>query len=350
MYPGRRSRDEVALIDRTGDQTTILAIDERPTRDDSHFAVLPGVHKITLGIEAGRVAENSQHYDAWAPPPVTVCFRARKGHTYAVRLDLQGTRSRPQILDREDGGEVQARTIDSPAADCPSDDDGADAASTVAAGEEEQGDAGPAPAPAVYESPAAPPAKRKQPVPRLARAGTGVVMELGAAFGGDDLVTAVFSNGESDTLTAGGGVLLLLGGEWTPFRSRKFHGLGFGLRAGLKYDSVGASNGKISLMRFPVLASVHGLIHFHRGFFALGRVGVEKDFRPVLSGEGDARLSSVTFANRLGVFVESGFYWQTGWDTGFGLSVRYTWMEYGFASAQLDASSVALVGTFHVSL
>jgi len=73
MYDGpTRSRQEVALIDRVGSQTRILAIDGRPGHGDSHFAVLPGIHTLTLVFEGYGEGERS---DGTSLPPLTVCFR-----------------------------------------------------------------------------------------------------------------------------------------------------------------------------------------------------------------------------------------------------------------------------------
>jgi hypothetical protein len=83
---------------------------------------------------------------------------------------------------------------------------------------------------------------------------------------------------------------------------------------------------------------------------ALGTGRVEKDLRPALSGEGDAYFGGITLTSKLGGLGEGGLYWQISRDLGFGLTTRYTWLKYSYASALLDASNLALLATFHVAL
>lgn len=92
------------------------------------------------------------------------------------------------------------------------------------------------------------------------RAGTGITAELGMLFGGDDLATATFTNGENSSLPAGSGMSLSLGAQWTPLWIGNAVGIGLGGSLGYKENSINASNGSVTLSRYPLVAALHAII------------------------------------------------------------------------------------------
>jgi hypothetical protein len=214
-------------------------------------------------------------------------------------------------------------------------------------GDSEEGATEPAP----YETPgpAGPPIEPSRKS-NLDRAGTGAGLEFGLAGGGDDLVTATYADGHEATMAAGGLLLVALNAEWTPIRTRAHHGFGVGLSGGIKYNSLGASNGSVRFLRFPVIASAHALWHVKQKHFFLTRAGLEKDLAPTLSGDGLAAGLNLGLSSHIGALGEAGIYWQAARDLGIDLKVRYTWIEYRYGRATIDGSSVAFLATVHVPL
>ena len=103
--------------------------------------------------------------------------------------------------------------------------------------------------------------------------GSGLTAGVGFCFGGESLYTVSFLNAPDRNLNAGRGVLVTVGGLWTPLWIDDQFGFGAGASAGWKYDSIEASNGAVSLTRFPLTATAHSLS------LAVGRAsGYEHEF------------------------------------------------------------------------
>jgi hypothetical protein len=126
---------------------------------------------------------------------------------------------------------------------------------------------------------------------------------LGVTGGGSTLATVNYTNGTSQNISAGSGVMLYVGGE-APL------GTLVNLQAtfGYHFDTTHATNGDVTFSRYPidVIAQVPVTDRFRLG------VGVEFINNPKLSGSGIANVTTTQFDSAVGVLVE-GEYRFTSW-------------------------------------
>lgn len=173
----------------------------------------------------------------------------------------------------------------------------------------------------------------------------GMMVELGAGGGGDDLVTVTLSDGSRQTLSAGDGVAVSVGLMVTPLWLGDRLGAGVTATAGYKGMSVGGSNGGIGLGRFPVTAAIHVLPRFAQRWFFLIRGGIDQETNVSLSGSGIASGVEHGLRATLGAFGEAGVYnildtpEQRGASS---LTLRYTKLTYTAEGGSADGSSVML--------
>lgn len=128
---------------------------------------------------------------------------------------------------------------------------------------------------------------------------------LGMAFGGTVLARARLSNGEERELAAGDGTMLTLTGGITPLWTET---VGFGISAemGWKRDAVTASNGEISLERFPLLLTAHVLVHAEGPSYLMLLAGIQSDFGINLDG-GSFFSADYTLKTGLGIVGALGY-------------------------------------------
>ena len=151
------------------------------------------------------------------------------------------------------------------------------------------------------------------------------LVEFALEAGGDDVVTLVFEDGDTQTLTAGqggtlaGGVLL-----------RPAPGSPIGLRAtaGYKFLLNASDNASVRITRIPVEAVAS---------YTFGP-GVEIGAGPVLhlatSLNGDGFVDDIDFGTAVGGTVEAGYKW---------IALTYTAIQYTTEDdAEVDASNVGL--------
>jgi len=176
--------------------------------------------------------------------------------------------------------------------------------------------------------------------------GTGVGLELGLAFGGDELARVDLSNGESDTIRAGDGLAVSVLGSWTPIWSGDDLGIGFGGSLGLRYKSVSASNGNVSFTRVPAAVFAQLLPRLGDMWFLLVRGGVVKDLMTSLSGGGAAGGLNADLDSGFGAFGDAGVYWATNQHAGLGFTVRYTHLNLSYQGAPIaaDGFTIAFAG------
>jgi hypothetical protein len=141
------------------------------------------------------------------------------------------------------------------------------------------------------------------------------LLKAGVDLGGDAMVTAVFANGETETIRAnegfymGGGAAII-----DAARNMEYH-----LSLAYKVAAVDASNGDIDWTRFPLEA-----LAFYR--FARGRAGAGLVYHisPKLEGSGVVGGLDVKFKNALGAVLQAD--WRITEKIAAGL--RYTILEY----------------------
>ena len=178
---------------------------------------------------------------------------------------------------------------------------------------------------------AAAPIAGAQSRPMVGVSGSRVGFELQSDFdfGGDDLATVSFTNGRSQDVKAGQGVVLSVGAHFRPVDTTPFD-----LQAlvGYKYVTTAASNADIKVTR--VVLQLIGDYQFNNGAY-LG-AGVVQHSGTKLDGDGFFR--NVEFDDATGFVVESGWRW---------VGLHYTNIKYGNAFVKnIDASHVGLRFTF----
>lgn len=154
------------------------------------------------------------------------------------------------------------------------------------------------------------------------------VLEAGLHAGGDDLVTATFVSGSTQTIEAGGLYNFALG-------------VGFDINEkvtsritfGIKQDSITASNGNIEFTRYPLDALV-----FYKTDSWLFGGGITYHTNVKLSGDGLASGLSANFDDSMGFILEADYLF--GNKKGY-VGGRYTMIDYDTVpSATVNAATV----------
>jgi hypothetical protein len=159
-------------------------------------------------------------------------------------------------------------------------------------------------------------------------AAVGFTVEADLEYGGDDLATVHFTDGESQHVKTGQGLTLALGGQYKPSEVSPF-----AVRAtvGYKYVTTAATNADISIGRvvFEALGSYRFANDFWFGLGLTRHTNVEFN--------GDGFTSDVSFEDATGPTVEIGWKW---------LALSYTDLDYKDEfGGEWDASSLGLTLT-----
>jgi hypothetical protein len=332
-------------------KVVVDSIDDRNVRDDNadpskaRFEISPGRHKVEVSLYTGP-PDPARPEEAKV---TAVCFGAVAGHTYRAQPVVEGGQWHPEIIDEDSGAAVQGQCPEvseppgpPPVAEAPPAPAEGDSAPAPAAPAATVPPPTPAPAPATRA-----PASLPVPVTRAPRTatmpGSGLIASLGFFFGGEDLYKASFTNGPDRSLSAGRGVQLAVGGLWTPLWVDDQVGFGIGASVGWKYDSMSATNGSASLIRFPVSATVHGLFRLNNRWFALLGGGLATEVGGHLSGSGFAAGIDSDLTSTIGLLGEGSLYY--GVDrVGLGAGLRYTSLRDHYQGDKVNASSLGIIG------
>lgn len=174
-----------------------------------------------------------------------------------------------------------------------------------------------------------------------------VNLGLGLAFGGENLAKFELSDGTEQDLDAGRGVLLTLGGKVTPLWLLESIGFGIGLDFGWKYGAVTASDASLSLRRFPLVATAHGLIRVAPQWFLRVAGGLTYETGIALRGSGLLEDAKADANDALGWVGEGGVLWWVERHGAMDIGFRYTGLKYDFGYGSVDANHAALVMGFH---
>lgn len=151
------------------------------------------------------------------------------------------------------------------------------------------------------------------------------LLEGGFEFGGDEILQVFFTNGGSQTMRAGQGGYIALGGQ---LQFAKVKQLMVRASLGIKYNTTAADNADIRLTRLPVTITPFWKINDD---FRLG-VGVTTHINPSLHGDGF--VPDVAFTSTTGPRFEFGYRW---------IALTYTAISYKTVSgASISASSVGI--------
>jgi hypothetical protein len=162
------------------------------------------------------------------------------------------------------------------------------------------------------------------------------LIKAGADFGGDTMVRATFTNGDTQNIRGnegfylGGGAAII-----DAARNMEYH-----LTAAYKFFFVDADNGDIEWTRVPLEALA---------FYRLERLrfggGLTYHVNPRLEGSGVVGGLDLKFKNALGVVLQAD--WRA--TESLGLGVRYTFLEYeakGNFTGTAKASGFGLAASF----
>jgi hypothetical protein len=188
---------------------------------------------------------------------------------------------------------------------------------------------GPAPESTVVEYEPPPENIPEEPVPATMRRRIwGLRLELGMGFGGDDLVTAYYSDGSEETLQAGTGFSATIGTTVTPFYSEG-HAFGFGLDFGIKGWNIGGNDTdfQINMTRLPLLLSGIYSFSVSDSVDLLAAAGAQLEFNPNVSGSGETDDIEIEFDTAVGGYLEAGVMFGNPY-FGVDIALRYTFIKY----------------------
>jgi opacity protein-like surface antigen len=157
----------------------------------------------------------------------------------------------------------------------------------------------------------------------------GFLAQLDFDYGGDDLATLSFTNGETQNIKAGQGVAFGVGGYFRPVESAPFELQGI---LGYKVVFNASDNADIKVTR--TMLQLNGIYRFANDWYAGG--GYTMHMSPELDGDGF--FEDIAFDDASGFTVEFGWKW---------IGLHYTSMDYsspGFEDA--DASHIGIRFTY----
>jgi hypothetical protein len=126
------------------------------------------------------------------------------------------------------------------------------------------------------------------------------LIDMGIEYGGDELLTVVFTNGEDQTMLAGQGGYIAAGGQ---IDFENLQALMFRFSIGIKYNTTAAENANIRLTRLPINIMPYWKISEDV------RLGVGLTTHQSVKFKGDGFVPDVDFTSTMGPRVELGYKW-----------------------------------------
>ncbi len=189
--------------------------------------------------------------------------------------------------------------------------------------------------------------------PPVERSFWAVNLGLGAALGGDPVLTVYYEDGSSEELLAAGdGGNLLLGTTLTPVRVGR-HSAGLGVDFGVKYGGTRHRQGdaRLSMTRYPFIVSAHYGYDIGSDVSLIAAGGLQAELAVHVDGSGGLSEADMDLHDAVGGMVEGGVILESH-SIGFDLSVRYTGIGYrapGFAGS-VSGSSFGVFIALHLNL
>lgn len=162
------------------------------------------------------------------------------------------------------------------------------------------------------------------------------------AGGGDEVASARLSDGSTEGIDAGTGFLMSVNGMVTPVWLRDVVGFGAGGELGFKVWDITASNGQITLKRYPAMATLHTALRLDDDWFVFLAGGVEKDLGVELSGSGVASGIGGLAVSHVGAVGRLMFYGRLSDSVASMLGLIVSRVTYDAGAGAIDASSVGL--------
>jgi hypothetical protein len=163
------------------------------------------------------------------------------------------------------------------------------------------------------------------------------LLGLGVTFGGDTLATASYTNGSSQNITAGGGMMLYGGMDYRLNDAISLQGtLGYHFD-----DTKAATNGSLKFTRIPLdlLAYYHVNDNIRIGG------GVRYVNSPELKGSGVASGINGSFDNTVGLVIEGEYLFKQR----FGIKLRHVSENYrsSGSSVSINGSHFGVLASFY---
>ena len=157
------------------------------------------------------------------------------------------------------------------------------------------------------------------------------LIEGGIEYGGDEILKVFFTNGGDQTMKAGQGGYLAIGGQ---IGFSKVKNLLLRTSIGIKYNTTAADNANIRLTRMPFVVIPYWTI---KNDFRLG-IGLTSHLNAKLKGDGF--ISDVDFTSSIGPRFEFGYKW---------IALTYTALTYkAKTNEEFSASSLGLSVSFTI--
>lgn len=155
------------------------------------------------------------------------------------------------------------------------------------------------------------------------------LIDAGAEFGGEELVKAFFTNGETATMRAGQGAYFAVGTQ-IEFTNAKH--LMIRASIGIKHTGISADNGHIRFNRIPIT-----LISYSKIAKGL-RVGIGVTSHRNVRLKGDGFVPNIHFKSSLGLRLELAYHW---------FAIVYTGINYKTrAGERIAANSLGFSFSF----
>jgi hypothetical protein len=380
LYKGpTRPSSEVAVI--TSNDTIVDRADDARVRESAsgsfaRLEVLPGPH--WLGISLNRVTPGLFVTNVARSNDVGVCVRLEAGHIYQTDAATFGGLFTPVVTDLTAGryaprcrtSPPKPPTAPAPLVEAPPqvpDHPVAPAAQSAAESPTEPADTPnaadhEASAAGIPRAPHTPATDLEEPIParpvrdrmpaheRLSSEavlanrppGNGLSLVFGGAFGGEDFVKATNSQGDTESLSSGSGVIVGVGAMLTPLWVAEAAGFGLGLDAAVKYDHLGASNGSASITRFPVSLTAHVLLNVSDYLhFIIFKGGVVRDFDVNYSASGFTALD-VNVTGTWGPTGAIGYYKRSNDVFGWDILAFFAITKHQIGPDQINADSLGV--------
>jgi hypothetical protein len=155
------------------------------------------------------------------------------------------------------------------------------------------------------------------------------LIEGGIEYGGDEILKVLFTNGGDQTMKAGQGGFLAVGGH---FEFNQVKNLMIRASIGVKYNTTAADNANIRLTRFPLVVIPYWKIKDNF------RVGIGVTSHQQVRLKGDGFFSDVDFKSSIGPRFEFGYKW---------VALTYTAVNYKVKNDDTySASSIGMSASF----
>ncbi|QJR36760.1 hypothetical protein [Gemmatimonas groenlandica] len=161
------------------------------------------------------------------------------------------------------------------------------------------------------------------------------VARVGLEYGGEKVVQFRYEDGTTPTVTAGGGLLLTVGGVYRAW-SQGGHAVELQGQGGIKWRTIpAATNQDANWLRFPV----EGLVFYRAPAGVRLGAGATVHLHNVLKASGEVLDSRLEFANDAGLLVQAEYV-----RGDFAFDLRVTSLTYRTADAPMSEVGASSVG------